>query len=121
MTRNLLFAFALVTASIGAVDAQADGVAQNDVEALKWYRMAAEQGDAKAQYNLGAMYNNGGEGVDRDYVLAHMWLNLSQVRGDEGARKYMPILVKRMTKEQIAEAQKMAREWKGKHQSVEGE
>ena len=30
-----------------------NGVAQNDTEALKWFRKSAEQGYAKAQYNLG--------------------------------------------------------------------
>jgi TPR repeat protein len=38
----------------------------------KWYRLAAEQGHAKAQYNLGLMYYNG-EGVPEDYVIAYMW------------------------------------------------
>lgn len=32
------------------------GVAQNDTEAMQWYRRAAEQGDAEAQYNLGKMF-----------------------------------------------------------------
>ena len=35
------------------------GVSQDDVEALKWYRLAADQGNAKAQYNLGIMHRNG--------------------------------------------------------------
>lgn len=32
-----------------------EGVVENDQEAVKWYRMAAEQGDADAQYGLGGM------------------------------------------------------------------
>ncbi len=44
-----------------------------------------------------------------------MWLNLARAQGDEGARKNMKLLVEQMTKEQIAEAQKMAREWQAKH------
>jgi len=35
------------------------GVIEDDVEAVKWYRKAADQGDATAQYNLGVMYKNG--------------------------------------------------------------
>jgi len=38
------------------------GVFQDDAEAVKWYRLAAEQGDANAQFNLGGMYEDG-EGV----------------------------------------------------------
>ena len=41
------------------------GVAEDDREAVKWYRRAAEQGDASAQLNLGFMYSNG-EGVAQD-------------------------------------------------------
>ena len=44
-----------------------EGVPENDTEAVKWYRMAAEQGIASAQYNLGVMYANG-QGVPQDYV-----------------------------------------------------
>ena len=94
---------------------QGEGVTKNDVESVKWYRKAADQGDAMAQFNLGSMYANG-YGVVQNYVVSHMWLNLARAQGDEGARKNMEILVKRMTKAQIAEAQKMAREWQEKHQ-----
>jgi uncharacterized protein len=36
-----------------------NGVVQDYAEAVKWYRLAAEQGNAQAQYNLGLMYANG--------------------------------------------------------------
>ena len=39
--------------------------AENDQEAVKWFRLAAEQGDADAQYNLGYMYALG-EGVAKN-------------------------------------------------------
>ena len=52
------------------------GVAQDDAEALKWYRLAAEQGAAAAQNNLGFIYATG-QGVPPDLVQAHMWLNLA--------------------------------------------
>ena len=42
-------------------------VPQDYAEAIKWYRKAAEQGYASAQYNLGIMYDDG-EGVPQDYV-----------------------------------------------------
>ena len=48
------------------------GVRQDDAEALRWYRKAAEQGYAKAQYNLGLMYANG-HGVHQDFDLSKEW------------------------------------------------
>ena len=89
------------------------GGPQNDVEAVKWFRMAANQGNAVAQGNLGDMYVNG-EGVDRDYVQAHMWLALAASQGDTGAVKGRALVAKKMAPHQIAEAQRLARDWKPK-------
>ena len=87
-----------------------EGVPQDYAEAVRWYRLAAEQGDAEAQFNLGVMYTDG-KGVPQDYVLAHMWFNLSAAQGDEMARR-TAMVSRRMTPDQIAEAQRLAREWK---------
>ena len=51
------------------------GVLQDDAEAVKWYRLSAEQGNAYAQYNLGVMYSNG-KGVLQDYAEAVKWYRL---------------------------------------------
>ena len=67
-----------------------------------------------AQCNLGVMYYNG-EGVPQDYVQAHMWFNLAASKGDENGRKNRDIVAKKMTPTQIAEAQRLAREWLEKH------
>ena len=63
-----------------------EGVAQDEAEAVQWYRLAAEQGDASAQYALGIAYGTG-RGVPEDYVVAHMWLNLAAATGHEDARR----------------------------------
>ena len=42
--------------------ATGEGVPQDDAEAVRWFRLAAEQGDARAQFNLGVRYDTG-EGV----------------------------------------------------------
>jgi len=89
------------------------GVPQDDQEAAQWCRLAGEQGHAGAQIFLGAMYHLG-QGVPRDDVLAHMWVNLAAVQGNEGAAKGVEILEKEMTPDQLAEAQRLAREWKPK-------
>ncbi len=87
------------------------GVPQVDQEAVRWYRLAAEQGDASAQFKLGLMYGQG-EGVPKDYVLAHMWLNLAAAKGMKEAVKGRDFLERLMTPAQLAEAQRLAREWK---------
>ena len=55
-----------------------EGVPRNDHEAIKWFRMAANQKFSKSQYNLGKMYYEG-QGVPRDYVLAYLWFNLGSL------------------------------------------
>jgi TPR repeat protein len=80
-----------------------------------WYRLAAEQGHAHAQGDLGVMYYKGW-GVPKDYVLAYMWFILAAAQGDEEAVKLRDIVAGRMTPAQIAEAQRMAWEWLEAHQ-----
>ncbi len=87
---------------------------QDHAEAVKWYRLAAEQGLADAQFNLGTMYEYG-DGVPQDYAWAHLWYDLAAAQGLEVARENRDIVAKQMTPAQIAEAQKMAREWVEKH------
>jgi hypothetical protein len=86
-------------------------VPQDDAEAVNWYRKAAAQGYSDAQFNLGIMYQNG-LGIPQDYVQAHMWFNLAAMTGDQGAAENRNIVAGLMTPAQIAEAQKLAREWK---------
>jgi TPR repeat protein len=85
-------------------------LAQDHAEAVKWYRRAAEQGNADAQATLGFRYERG-QGVPQDYVLADMWLSLAAAKGYQCADK-CDALAAKMTPEQIAEAQRLAREWK---------
>ena len=55
-----------------------------------------------------------GQGVQQDYVTAYMWLDLSAAQGEQGAVKARDMIARRITPAQIAEAQKLAREWKPK-------
>jgi len=64
--------------------AEGEGVAQDDTEALEWFRKAAEQGDAGAQFNLGMMYAEG-EGIEQDNAEAVKWLRKAAEQGDEDA------------------------------------
>ena len=97
--------------------ASGQGVPQDYAESVRWYRKAAEQGHAPAQFNLGNMYARG-QGVTQDYAEAHMWFNLaaSRASGDD-QKKFADArerVARKMTAEQIAEAQRRAREWKPK-------
>ena len=60
---------------------------------------------------IGGMYATG-QGVQQDYVSAYMWLSLSATLGEQGAIKSRDLIAHHMTPAQIAEAQKLAREWK---------
>ena len=83
---------------------------EDDAEAVRWYRLAAEQGDDVGQLNLGFMYGNG-DGVPEDDVFAYMWFNLSAAQGNVSAQSNKEIVEQRMTRDQIAEAQRLSREW----------
>ena len=86
-------------------------------EAATWYRKAADRGDAAAQYNLGVAYDTG-QGVPRDLVQAYKWYDVAAMRfpasaADNRAQaiKSRDLVAARMTPPQVAEAQKLAREW----------
>ena len=86
------------------------GVAKDENEAALWYRKAADQGWAEAQYNLGAAYFSG-NGVPKDYVLAYMWVNLSAANGSDADRATRDKLESLMSREEVEKAQEMCREW----------
>jgi uncharacterized protein len=90
-------------------------VVRRDVnEAAKWFGKSAEQDNIDAQFNLGELYELG-NGLPQDFVRAYMWFALV---ASHGARPYatrsMDRVAQQMSPEQIAEAQRLAREWKPK-------
>ena len=97
---------------VGSMYAEGKGAPQDYQEAVKWYRLAADQGNQFAQVNLGVMYTNG-TGVRQDFMRAHMWFTLAAaaLSGDSGdsATKNRDSIASKMTAEQIATAQEMAR------------
>lgn len=110
-------------------------VAQDDAEAFRWYRRAANKIYDRAgntwihtpQYNIGAMYASG-RGTAQDYVRALMWFALAVGFGDtkppapfgielvdtpkQTGPEQRDRLMALMTSAQIAEAERMAREWR---------
>jgi predicted Zn-dependent protease len=104
---------------LGSMYFDGEGVPQNYAEAVRWYRNAAEQGEAFAQCDLGFMYYYG-QGVLQDYVQARIWMSLAASRTggdrDHDCVRGRNLVAKKMTAEQIAEAERLAREWKPREQ-----
>jgi len=110
---------------LGLMYSEGQGVPQDHAEAAKWYRRAADKGYAQAQYNLGLAYA-AGEGVPQSHVMAHMWLNLavaqfpaSDTRHRTSAIRSRDVVANKLSRDQIAEAQKLAREWRPRTQDGE--
>ena len=86
--------------------------------AASWYRRAADQGNALAQIRLARMYAEG-PGLARDYVQAFKWFAIAMVRGSDSyaranATKGRDDIALKMTPAQVAEAERLARDWKPK-------
>lgn len=116
--------------NLGVMYRYGSGFPKDTAEAAEWFRRAAEQGTADAKYELGMMYLEG-QGLPRNFVIAYMWLNLAAAqaqnvevfRGGNSPEnaQILPIeqfaglvrdfIEKNMTPEQIAEAQRLSREW----------
>ena len=79
---------------------------------------AADPENAAAQFNLGVKYATG-QGVPQDYVQAHMWFNLAASRSTgemrEDAVERRDQIANEMTPDQLADAQRLAREWDAAH------
>ena len=74
---------------------------------MKWFRLAATQGNAQAQFKLGSAYY-GGRGVTQDFARAYMWLNIAAEQRSEDAELALYAISKQMASEQIAEAKEMS-------------
>ena len=87
-------------------------------EAFRWFRASAVQGNSSAQGSLGAMYRKG-LGLSPDNIQALKWYDLAVANSelDQERRVWArnrDSIAKKMTPEQISEAQRLAREWKPK-------
>ena len=94
-------------------DMKQDGKTKDSKEAFKWFRLAAYQGYADAQFYLGMMYLEGGV-TPKDHVLAHMWFALSAARGVESAAHHREKCEENMSPSQIKKARAMATNWKSR-------
>jgi TPR repeat protein len=97
--------------NVGYMNEKGEGTPQDHLEAAKHYRLAAERGNQLAQFNLGSMYERG-QGVMPDEVQALMWYNLAAIQGETRARAARDRITIWMTPAQIAESQRLARQFK---------
>jgi len=105
--------------ALGSIFEKGASSYQNYPEAAQWYRICANSGSWQGQMSLGGFYIEG-KGVPKDMVLAYMWLNLAAASAPQNAlvsmasniAKERDQLAAMMTQEQIAEAQRLSREWK---------
>jgi TPR repeat protein len=111
---------ALSQTLLGQAYHQGWGVPKDDAEAIKWYRKAADQGEHIAQSRLGSSYFLGW-GVPKDFISAYMWLNLAAASGNDDAAQLRDDVTRMMLPDQIAEAQRLSREWKPKHSEAPGQ
>ncbi len=81
-----------------------------DISALERAELAAQSGAPDALFELGMIYSTGRD-VEQDLVVAHKWFNLAALRGNDAAKRYRMEIAREMNKEQIADAQKQARQW----------
>jgi TPR repeat protein len=98
---------------LGGMYAKGEGVPKDAAEAVKWFRLAAEQGNDAGQLQLSARFYLG-EGVPRNYVFAYSWASLAAASGNATGKAFLDSLSKLMTGEQIAEAQRIAAEFRPK-------
>ena len=89
-------------------------MARMDMAFVEKAELAAGGGAAETLFNLGMMYCIGRE-VEQDLVSAHKWFNLAAMRGSEEARQYRLEISQEMSPDQIAEAQREARNWLDLH------
>jgi TPR repeat protein len=87
------------------------GVPQDYLEAAKWYLQAAGRGNIPAKERLGTLYENG-LGVPQDSIRAYAWFHIAAAQGDREAEKHAQALEKTLTREQLAQGQGLAREWR---------
>ena len=99
---------------LGKMYHRRQGVPRDYETAVKWYTLASEQGLAQAQTSLGVMLTTG-RGIGKSKTQAYMWWSIAASQGNEKAMELRDMIKKRMTPGQIAEAKRLAREWKKKH------
>lgn len=89
------------------------GMAGMQAEGAKWLKLSAERGNRDGQAMLASWYKMG-EGLPKDDVLAYMWANIAAMSGNNNDIKTRDEYARYLSKDQLAEAQRLSRNWKPK-------
>lgn len=101
---------------LGMIYEEGRNIAPDYAAAATWYEKAADQGHLWAQRQLGLMHLRG-QGIPLDNVQAYFWLGLAAASGDNDSRLGQKAAAGCMSESEIAEAQKLTRDWQAKHQN----
>jgi hypothetical protein len=110
--------FAMAQNSLGYMYDLGLGVPKDEAVAVSWYRRAAEQGYPEAMMNLGVSYVQG-TGIGEDLSEAYMWLDMARFftqRSQDMKTKWrvrglLDDLKQHMTRAQLADGERKAKEW----------
>jgi len=89
-------------------------MARFEMNARDYTATAGAGASADNLFQLGLMYASG-RGVEADLVAAHNWFNLAALRGNAAAKVYRMELAEEMTRSEVIEAQRQARQWMRRH------
>lgn len=87
----------------------------SSVEAIQGHPQPALDASGDELFKMGLACSTGAGGTPIDYVSAHMFFNLAAMRGSLEAKVYRKELSHEMEAEEVAEAQRAAREWLAHH------
>lgn len=89
-------------------------MARFEANVIETANIGAAGGTPDALFELGLMYCAGRD-VALDLVTAHKWFNLAALRGNAEAKRYRVEIAREMSKAEVADAQRQAREWLSCH------
>ncbi len=98
-------------ARLGTMALMEKGGLTPGADCTQWLKIAADAGDPTAMLNLGTVFFHG-KGAQPDFLEAYMWFTLAAQRGLIDGRAGVRL---KMTKTQIADAEKRAKDWNAKH------
>lgn len=89
-------------------------MARYDFSEVQNVELGAANDNGVSLYNLGMMYSTG-RTVEQDLVSAHKWFNLAAMQGNDDAREYRMEIARELSDHDIADAQRLARQWLHAH------
>lgn len=95
--------------ALGKLYLGGSGMPKSSIDAAKWFRLAADRGNSAAQCQVARMHL-AGAGVPKDDVEACKWAKVAFAQGDKQAKGILDFLYRRMSAEQVAKADALAKE-----------